>query len=283
MGNKLNRVNLFNKLASEEQAFNKVEFISPVIRGQKVRVRIAGVVMSLAVVRPEDFSGWGIFQPISFRSARWVRDPSLKEISAYLRLFPKVRLVLAFRRKRAWYGVPATESDRRFGFQQAVPVHLAEQCGRFDTAVVRFDGSQCWFESADPRRSRKIADRLRGQLQDYVELEAGDFAGCTPVETDIYETCLLQRLEHRKDSDEARIERSLLRAGAKYFSHHERGESFVVRYEVEGKSYHSTVDKGSFAIQSAGICLSGYDANFDLQSLVGVIREGRATGQIYRM
>ena len=70
---------------------------------------------------------------------------------------------------------------------------------------------------------------------------------------------------------------------AEYHSHREVGESFCVTYTVNGQQHRSTVERTSLSVQTAGICLDGFDANFDLQSLVGVIQEGQQTNQINRV
>ena len=271
---------LFSRLAAQEHSFKEQKFLSPVLRGQKVRVRIAGVVMSLSVVQPSGFQGWGVFQPLTYTTAQLVREPSLTERTKYLKMFPVMHLVACYRRKRQWFGLPAMQSDRRFGLQDVVPIALPDNIEIFDSVLTRFDGQQCWFEKHDPRRARMIAKTLREKLRNSIDSSEFRVAGSSAVERDAYEFALLRKLENEKDPDEIRIKKALTRGGAKFREYRELGNSFSVTYEVNGQVHRSTVDKASLSVQAAGICLDGFDANFDLQSLVGVIAEGQRTDQI---
>ena len=59
--------------------------------------------------------------------------------------------------------------------------------------------------------------------------------------------------------------------------------TYTVTFTVDGQTHRSTVHKNDLTVLVAGICLSGEDRKFDLQSLVGVIREGSQRRQLVRM
>ena len=70
-------------------------------------------------------------------------------------------------------------------------------------------------------------------------------------------------------------------AGAELRAHWERDGACVVRYAIDGHEHTSTLDPADLTIASAGVCLSGQDEQFDLASLVGVLRQGRARDELY--
>lgn len=254
------------------------EFFSPVLRGQKIRVRIAGVVVELAITQPRNFEGWGVFRPTSFKTARYLRDATMADKEKYLNLFPAVRLILCQRNENQWYGVPAGQADSRFKITGMIPVRFAEEVQLFDAVKARFDGQTFWFHEIDNRHSPRIGEYLREELLKLTDPDKLDCLGMTAGDRDAYITAytpaLEADLEAKKDHQEERIKQALERAGGVYRSYIERGETYTVEYSVDGHVHRSVVDKQTLNVQSAGICLSGHDRDFDLQSLVGVVREG---------
>ena len=275
-------MSLFEKLAAKERNFRQREFLSPVLRGSNVCVRIDGVIMSLKVIKPNNFHGWGVFHPVDFNSAKLTREPTMKQRKEYLALFPSVRLVVCRKKNRKLFGAPLSTTDARFGLSRDTLIALPEKCELFDTIVARFDGQRYWFEQHDRQTARKLAQTLRQNLRDNITPELVCFDGSNQTHRDVYEYALLKKMINKRDPDEVRLQKALAHGGGKYVSHRDLGDHFSVAFEVDGEHFHSTVRRNDLQIQSAGICLDGYDASFDLQSLVGVMREGQNIGAIYR-
>jgi hypothetical protein len=75
-------------------------------------------------------------------------------------------------------------------------------------------------------------------------------------------------------TDLARITRALQHAGADLERFwYQGGDQATVRFTLDGQARSVQVRTGDLGIVSAGICLNGDDENFDLTSLVGVLRE----------
>lgn len=277
---------LFNELANQEQEFLNSEFFAPRMRRQPIRVKIAGVVMTLKV--RGNFEGWGVFKPTSEKTCELVREASLEERQRYLELFPSVRVILCVRRENRWYGHPGNSHDPRFKFEGLIPVILPVEPQMFDTAITRFDGKNFWYESVDAVHDPRVSEAMRQRLVDLGEPKNFRISGMTAEEREAYTVAYAFELENRKDLQEERVKIALQRAGAQYRSYIERGSSLTVEYVVEGQNYRSTVNKDTLSVESAGICLTDHrtgrvgDSDFDLQSLVGVIREGQETHQIHR-
>jgi hypothetical protein len=277
---------LLNRLAAaEERAFAR-EFLAPMLRGSVVQVRIAGVVCRLKV-RPDDFEGWGVFRPSSPTTAALVRPARLAERRQYLDLLPLLRLVVCSRDGGQWLAIPAHRADTRFRIEGLVPVRLVEEAQLFEVLLARFDGSQCWYDGPDPRRDPGTAAYLREALGRMVAPDELCRPGLTAAErtayTLNYEPSLRAEEESRRDRTEERLREALRHAGAEFKEYQERGDVYRVAYEVDGRRHVSAVNRHDLSVQVAGICLSGQDHHFDLQSLVGVLREAEQGGAIVRI
>lgn len=271
---------LFAKLAAQEEQFFESKFLSPVLRGQPIRVRIAGITLMLKV-HPLNFEGWGIFESRNQKIAHRVDVPSMAERHRYLALYPKFEMVVC--RQDQVYGILANQSDSRVSIDGLVPILLPNEVRVFDTVDVRWDGHNFWYDSHSTSRSPRIAVQLRDWMADEMKPEKLELSGMTPQERLAYNIAYDFEIESKKDHKEDRLKLALQRGGAVLRSYVERGNTYTVEYTVGGERHCSTVDSETLRVASAGICLSGGDRAFDLQSLVGVIREGHERRLIYRM
>jgi hypothetical protein len=275
-----------NRLAAAEERFLVSEFLAPVIRGGPVHVRIAGVICTLRI-HPADFEGWGIFHPTSHSDAALVRQPKLTERQRYLELFPLVRLILAGMREEQWLALPAHRADSRFQIEGMIPVRLVEEAQLFEVVEARFDGTQFWYAGPDSRWDAATASYLRQELARLTPPEKIQRSGLTAEERAAYALNYWPRYEAaeeaRQSREERRLRSALGHAGAELKDYVERHDVYTVTYEVDGQRHVSAVSKKDLSVQVAGICLSGEDQNFDLQSLVGVIREAQGGAGLVRV
>jgi hypothetical protein len=275
-----------NRLAAAENQFLAREFLAPVLRHSQVHVRIAGVLCRLRVY-PADFEGWGIFQPASHAEARLVRPARMAERQRYLELFPLVRLILTVREGDEWLALPAHKADSRFQIEGLVPVRFVEDAQAFELIQTRYDGHQFWYAGSDPRWDPATAAYLRQALDQVVHPEKLSRPGLTSEERAAYAVNYWPRYEAseeaRRSREEQRLRGALEHAGAELKGYVERQDVYTITYEVDGQRHVSAVSKKDLSVQVAGICLSGEDANFDLQSLVGVIREGQGGHGLVRV
>lgn len=293
---------LLDQLAAKEEAFLKQQFLAPALPGGVVAVRIAGVVCRVKI-EPRHFTGWGVFEPVSHSEAIVARTASLAERRRYLALFPAVRLIVCLREGTMWYGSPASFGDGRVRIEGVAPIELAEEVQLFDVVVARYDGTRFWFDEVDPRHDPAAAAYLRASLNDAVDPAALVRRDLTPEQRAAYEVQLFsqlppdeppadevaerapqrarrraelrraQRAAAAADPVRARLRENLSHAGAQLIDYLERADGFRVTYAVDGAQYTTSVNKHDLTVQVAGICLSGEDQNFDLASLVGVLRE----------
>lgn len=268
---------LLNKLEAAEQDFLLSSLLAPVLPGQPVMVRIAGIICQLRVDENPKFEGWAILRPLSREQAKIERPASLAEVAAYLGLFPAVRLVLLARKGRRWLALPAHRGDTRFRLEGSVPVLLAEEgIEPFDVVVARFDGRLFWYERRDSRHNPALAAYLRQAFNEQLAPEKLQKKGLSAEERAAYTETWKVIEEARRNSVEGKLAEALSHAGGKMLSFLERADVYTVTYQVGQRQHVSTVRKDDLTVVTAGICLSGRDRDFDLTSLVGVLRESGA-------
>jgi hypothetical protein len=286
MAKSKNVTDALNRLAAAEERFLAGEFLAPVVRGGQVHVRIAGVLCALRI-QPAHFEGWGVFRPASHTDAALVRAATLAEQRRYLELFPLVRLILAARHEEQWLAVPAHRADSRFRIEGTIPVRLVEEGNLFEVIEARFDGTQFWYAGPDSRWDPATASYLRHELDLLTPPENLQRSGLTAEERAAYALSYWPRYEAteeaRRSREERRLRGALAHAGAELKDYVERQDVYTVTYEVDGQRHVSAVSKKDLSVQVAGICLSGEDQSFDLQSLVGVIREAQGGAGLVRV
>ncbi|HEX4124694.1 MAG TPA: hypothetical protein VHY37_08210 [Tepidisphaeraceae bacterium] len=274
---KRNMRDAMQKLAAAESAFVGSEFLAPVVRGRGVTVRIAGVRCTLEV-RPGDFEGWGVFQARSHTEAMLLRPASAAQRQRYLRLFPPVRLIVCDSTGRTPMAVPAELSDTRIQLGGPAAVELCAGADVFDAIAARFDGSRFWFDQSDPRADPAAAAYLRRALSGMTDPHGLDRPGLTKGQRIAYAIQFTRRTEaiaaERHRQADIRLTAALKHAGAELRDFADGGDEWRVSYLVDGRRHTSMIRKDDLTVRSAGICLSGRDADFDLASLVGVLREG---------
>lgn len=270
---------LLSQIASQEAQLQETEFLAPCTRGGRVRTRVAGMVYTF-VPKPRDFEGWGIFQPANEKIATVIEEPELFQIAEYLERFPAIRLWLANKLKgKTWLAYPANESDmrQRVGAAKPVPVHLVTEGGKFEPVVARWDGSSWWFEEIDRRADPMPTEQLREHLKQVTPPEELRFKGMTPEMKIVYQLVAQKTIEFEAQTKEQRQEKRLRQAlrmgGGDLQSFQDRGEDYwLVEWTTSaGERHSSAIYKSDLTVASSGICLSGRDRDFDLQSLVGVV------------
>lgn len=278
----MNIHSLLDKMESAEESFLRTEFLAPVLPGGSVQVRIAGLVCTLRVEGQTE-PGWAILKPLSMDTAQVVARPGLRQVQDYLALFPAVRLLMLARTGRDWLAAPARKGDARFQISGPVPVQLAVGVEPFQQIVARFDGTHFWFQEVDRRRSLAIAAYLREAFAAETSPDQLHKPTLTAEERHAYGLLYKAIQDARRDKVELRLAEALAHADAELTSYIEREDAYTVAFTVDGGLHRSTVRKDDLTVLVAGICLSGQDRRFDLQSLVGVIREGARGRRIVRV
>jgi hypothetical protein len=266
---------LLNQIATQETELRSTQFLAPCVRQGKIRTRVAGIIYTFNA-KPAKFEGWGIFQAIDEFSANLVEEADLYQIDSYLEKFRSFRLRLAYPLQgKTWLAYPVSEADfrQRLGTVKPYPVHLVSEGSAFEQIIARWDGKCCWFAELDRHADPAIAEKLKTSLRKLLPPETLHFQGITSEMRSVYELAARQNKEFCEQySDENRLKKALRTGGGQLQQYQDRGDYWTVEWTTATGEHHtSAIAKNDLTVISSGICLSGRDRDFDLQSLVGVI------------
>lgn len=268
---------ILSQLAALEAQLLDTQFLAPCVRGGRVRIGVDSMIYTFQP-QPQNFEGWAIFKPINEKIAAVVGEPSLPQLTEYLQVLVPVRLQLAcVLQGQTWLAYPVNESDtkQRIGVAKPVPVHLVTEGSQFEPIVARWDGYCLWFEEIDRRADPLPSEKLKRALKKLILPQEVRFKGMTPEMRAVYEL-VSRNIKHfdPKVRTQKRLQRALKMGGGELRDFGDRQDYWLVEW-TSGKGEHHTsaIAKNDLTVMSAGICLSGEDMNFDLQSLVGVVED----------
>ena len=275
--------NLINKLSAQEKEFLEQDIFAPYIKGGSyVSVRLNGVVYRLKTSKFKA-DGFGVFKARDANNADFLREAELFEKDEYLSLLPKTDVVLVHNVGR-WLAYPSHSNSFRhqFGLEPKLfAVLCADNVEPMDTAEVRFDGSNFWFDSVKITDNAEKIDSLRERLknQNYT-ITKNIVSGLTPEEEKAFNYAVEFHRQANMTNLERRLHNELNKFGASLDDFIERGNNVSVQWKDKrtNSTYTSVLNKDTLGVVTAGICLSGGDRVFDMQSLVGVCRQAKRRG-----
>lgn len=289
------------RLGKSERDFIGGTFVAPVVDATEVTAWIGRVSHTLSIDRPGE-PGWWRFRASDFKRAEVDGRADIDEIDGYLRRLGRVMMVVAMRIDGVYHGLPMKGNPHGLEWSRLHPVFLTDDMvDDFDRVVCRYDGANLWYERVDVANDPTKAAYLRDMFEGPSDPESVRYPGLTFEERAVYSMRVSldrearerlrqrqaaerrRRIEERRSQGERDIRSDVEHAGGVFLGFREKATQYEVTYEVDGERYTSIVGKDSaHTVLSAGICLEGGDGNFDLRSLVTVMREGRRRHLIYR-
>lgn len=280
---------LLTKMVAREREVRSREFLAPYTEQSKhAIVKIDGMNYRFRIVGFQG-SGFGVFQPVDPTCARFVRTAEFNQTYDYLQILPRMYVILVCQTDLGWCAYPFnTESAKtKFGVDFEIIVRNASDVERFDVVTVRCDGRNFWFDEpfagSDPIKADSLREAFALRAEPFKMRRAVDqLKGVTPEERKSFELALASWRQFQRQSTEGRLKEMLAAGGGELDNYVIRGKQIEITWQAHsGTYYKSHVDKDTFDVVSAGICLNDEDQKFHLKDLPGIIKEGEDGGLIY--
>lgn len=282
-------LNIIGRIGEQENKITEKVFISPVFYNNKIATSIERIIYSFDI--PSMEPGWYRFQPIDNKKAKNIGNAELDEIQKYFKFLPKVRIILVFKKHKAYYGVPLKNNKFSFDISELIPVYLFDDTATdLAKCICRFDGANLWFDSldfsGDPARTDYLIESIK-KLRDPKRIK---YTGLTLEEKIAYNIKYKYDKRIAEEEKKTKIQKDVEFGGGKFIESKERSDHIYVTYEVDGQKFSTIVSKDpGHRVITAGICLTDHrtgregDSDYDLKALISVIREGKKTHQISRV
>lgn len=254
----MSTLDILRKLALQTE--NMPDFFAYVLPGANVQATVSGIKINLKV-SGVDFVGVAILRPnISNRSASLVQPATYEQTEAYLNRFPRSPGVVFRNRFGSWL-----VSVNRKTF----PVYgINEMTQDFEIIKVHkiFDGV---FVAGRPiLDALNTATNMRRELANLTKHPI--VSGMTPDHV-----CAYMASFNDTNPPENVFKKSVRFMGGDLLDYSDRKDgTALVTYAVSGKTFTSLVNSRNMQVISSGICLDGEDSNYDLATLVPVLRKG---------
>ena len=272
---------LLNRIIDAENDFKKSQFISPVIPGASVQVRIHGLVYELNV-SDKNYKGWAILKATDDKTAKVVGEPDIDVVKKYLGLFPAIRMVVIG--KPDEYVAMPVDMNNKLGITQSGVINLCDdEPQQFDYILARYNGV-FWYDDIDTNRDPTIAEEMRQALDGSVATSNLKIKGMSNVDKIVYgfaydlkvkeqERIANERRKKLLSDKKAMIHNSVELSGGKVNRIDSISDYYSIKWELDGEEQNIiTVNRKSMRIQSAGVCIENAGENFDLKSLVSAIK-----------
>lgn len=281
---------LLRRIIEEEKEFRGKDFIAPYTKSSSHAIVPFNKMLYRFGIKGMKGEGLGVFHPVSPSEARFVSDAEYEDVRRYYDALPHLYLILCYQIEQGWVAYPFNmeSTTRRFGLASEVVVHGVSDAQRFDVITGRFDGENFWcddlFAGADPIKADEMREAFGSGITKHSwEGKLQSIKGVTPEDRTAFKLAFEAWDLFRKATTEHRLKELLESGGAKLGSYVLRGQNIEVRWESRsGEGYVSVVNKDTFDVVSAGICLDGEDEKFHIKDLPHIMDQGERQGLIYR-
>jgi len=274
---------LIEELAQEGRALRERVILAPVPESRQafVNVLISGRPYRLKLKKPSP--GWWLLKPLSDFEAETIEEPLPWQVARYLKELPSIRVIAAYRLGgQTWLVYPWNSGDARqrgWPLQGSAPLpkalYLVSGAVRpFDVLVARVLGNLLLCDEYDRRLLWAPASTQLRKAFEHDWKKQPQVKGATAEERAVFSMLQSRIWEERKKTVEEKIESALAYSGAALKAWTEYGGGYEVIWTHDGREYRTIIRQDLFC-ESAGICLSGRDSDYNLSAIVHVLAQAR--------